>query len=73
MDQVDRLGWAVVSVPLGMFAMSRRAICQRVWPSTLVKLPTAISSVFCGLTEIWRTSVTAAGRELRTPANTLLT
>ena len=37
---------------------SNFAIWERVWPLTVVKLPTATSSVFCGLLEIWSTSVT---------------
>ena len=36
---------------------SNFAICERDWPSTVVKLPTATSSVFCGLLEICSTSV----------------
>ncbi len=34
-------------------------ICERAWPSALVKLPTATSWVFAGLLDICSTSVTS--------------
>ena len=37
------------------------AIWDRAWPSTLVKLPTTTSSVFCVLLDICSTLVTVAG------------
>ena len=52
--------------------MSKRAICERDWPSTDVKLPTAISSVFCLLIEICSTLVIEPALLLCVPAKTEL-
>ena len=71
-DQVDSVWWTVVSTPVGTLPMFHFAIWERAWPSTVVKLPTATSALFCLLTESCSTLVIEPALLLCVPERTEL-